>query len=461
MDAGQYSKGQTVPPLMSMVTLGSLQYTDAGQPVPIKVDIQGNIDKGFFEADGDWTCYRRNYFSCVCSYSLSPWLPSSSIQFVQSGGQTYTVLDFYMCISAVVAENDSQKIELVQHTPKRDKGPTEEPKKIRMQPKTLQHHSMFSHDGGLGGSRMGYGAPDPYGNGQAGGECLTEHTFERIQFKQATANNGKRRAAQQYYHLVIELWANVGPQAPDSFVKVAYRKSAKMIVRGRSPGHYQGERHKSTSSGPGGGSTGMPGYPGGMMNADFGAPGGNMLGGGYGGGDYARNNNPYGGAQRHHHDLGLEPLMQADDPKVLDSHKSAYLYFDGPISEATQHHHHQQHQHQHHNHNHNHQHQHQPDGRGTVDMFTHQSSSSNGTGGRGGGAGAGVPPDGILPHMTTTTSTTLDSHREGVKRDPESGLLPSLFQPGPHSHRCSPFSAKTTSEGYYPSMMLQPGVSLT
>ncbi|KAH6687701.1 hypothetical protein F5X68DRAFT_190272 [Plectosphaerella plurivora] len=454
MDAGQYSKNQ-VPPLMSIVTLGSLQYTDANQPVPIKVDVQGNIDKGFFEADGDWTCYRRNYFSCICSYSLSPWLPSSSIQFVQSGGQTYTVLDFYMCISAVVAENDSQKIELVQHTPKRDKGPTEEPKKIRMQPKMLQHHSMFSHDGGLGGSRMGgYGAPDPYGNGgqSNGGECLTEHTFERIQFKQATANNGKRRAAQQYYHLVIELWANVGNQAPDSFVKVAYRKSAKMIVRGRSPGHYQGERHKSTSSGPGGGSTGMPGYPGGMMNTDFGAAGGNMLSGGYSGGDYARNaNNPYGSAQRHQHDMGLEPsMLPTDDSKVLDSHKG-YLYFDGPISESTQHHHHP---HQHHQHQ-----QHQPDGRGTVDMFTHHTSSSTGGNrGDGGGGGGVIPgPDGILPHMTTT----LDSHREGVKRDPEAGLLPSLFQPGPHSHRCSPFSAKTTSESYYPSMMSQPGVSLT
>ena len=80
----------------------------------------------------------------------------------------------------------------------------------------------------------------------------TEHTFERIQFKQATANNGKRRAAQQYYHVVVELFVDLGTQIPEQFAKVAYRKSAKMIVRGRSPGHYQTERRGSTSSGPGG-----------------------------------------------------------------------------------------------------------------------------------------------------------------------------------------------------------------
>ncbi|KAK4205884.1 hypothetical protein QBC37DRAFT_463865 [Rhypophila decipiens] len=157
-----------------------------------------------------------------------------------------------MSTSAVVADNDSQAIELVQHTPKRDKGPVAKPEKVRLSPKAPQpsHRPL---------NNSMYGVADPDG-GMPHGDCPapenstpTEHAFERIQFKQATANNGKRRAAQQYYHLLVELWANCGRQnGGDQFVKIAYKKSARMIVRGRSPVHYQTGRRGITSSGPGG-----------------------------------------------------------------------------------------------------------------------------------------------------------------------------------------------------------------
>jgi hypothetical protein len=60
-------------------------------------------------------------------------------------------------------------------------------------------------------------------------------TFERVQFKTATANNGKRRAAQQYYVLLVELYAETS--AGKTF-RVATAQSAPLVVRGRSPGHY-------------------------------------------------------------------------------------------------------------------------------------------------------------------------------------------------------------------------------
>ncbi|EEY14871.1 conserved hypothetical protein [Verticillium alfalfae VaMs.102] len=273
MDQYSSKTSASVPPLSSITTLGNLSYADASSAtgtLPVKIEIQGNIDKGFFQSDCEWTCYRRNYFSCICSYSLSPYYPSQSLQFQQLGSkQPLNVFGFAMSISAVVADNDSHTIELVQHTPKRDKGPIAKPDKVRLLPKPLQpvHHplGLYAHDSGMGGpSRMAY--PDAFSGGHHAGDAYqNEHTFERIQFKQATANNGKRRAAQQYYHLVIELWADVGAQAAEKFVRVAYRKSAKMIVRGRSPGHYQGERRGSTSSGPGGSGGSMGGFSGGTM----------------------------------------------------------------------------------------------------------------------------------------------------------------------------------------------------
>ncbi|GJC96881.1 NDT80/PhoG like DNA-binding family protein [Colletotrichum higginsianum] len=320
MDSGHYtspsSRVQTsVPPLSPITDLGILQHMDGTQ---VKVDIHGNIDKGFFQSDGDWTCYRRNYFSCICSFSLNPHYPGQSLQFTQQGStQSYSVRGFAMSISAVVAENDSHTIELVQHTPKRDKGPVEKPGKVHLHPK----HPQMSHPMGIyhpdtvlgGPSRIGFSENATYGGQQSGDPYQTEHTFERIQFKQATANNGKRRAAQQYYHLLIELWADVGSQVPDKFIRVAYRKSAKMIVRGRSPGHYQSERRASTSSGPGGSGGSFTGYPNSsIMGSDFG-PAGAMLGGGYGASFDSRGNAPYG-STRHHHEL--EHMLPPRTPKL-------------------------------------------------------------------------------------------------------------------------------------------------
>ncbi|KAK0753260.1 hypothetical protein B0T18DRAFT_357569 [Schizothecium vesticola] len=260
IDTGYGSKSQqNIPPLNPIVPLGHLSYNNQAQ-TPIKVEINGIIDKGFFLADNEWTCYRRNYFSCMCSYSISPPAhPNTAIQFLRVGEQQpYPVYGFAMCISAVVADNDNLAIELVQHTPKLDEGPIVKPGKVRLSPKPPQtsHHpinNLYTNSSRNLGSSRGY----DQGFGQTQSNLINEHTFERVQFKQATANNEKRRALQEYYHLIVELWADTSTQGSDPYVRVAYRKWAKMIVRGRSPGHYQSGRRASSSSGPGvsGGST--------------------------------------------------------------------------------------------------------------------------------------------------------------------------------------------------------------
>jgi hypothetical protein len=74
-------------------------------------------------------------------------------------------------------------------------------------------------------------------------------TFERMQFKTATANNGKRRAAQQYYEIVLDLYANT---SQGKQIKVASCVSSPLVVRGRSPGHYADShtRYRSMDAGP-------------------------------------------------------------------------------------------------------------------------------------------------------------------------------------------------------------------
>ncbi|KAK4226787.1 hypothetical protein QBC38DRAFT_455921 [Podospora fimiseda] len=421
MDGTYGSKSQqNIPPLGPLTSHGHLSYMDATS-TPIKVDIHGVIDKGFFMADNEWTCYRRNYFSCVCSYSLTPLIPSAGMQFVPTGSQqAHTVYGFAMCISAVVAENENHAIELVQHTPKRDKGPIAKPEKVRLAPKPPQanHHPMGLYgDGGMGsGSRydQGFVGQNPQNS------APTEHTFERIQFKQATANNGKRRAAQQYYHLIVELWADVGNNGtPDHYIKIAQKKSAKMIVRGRSPGHYQSERRGSTSSGPGGSAgSGMGGsaFPSAFGSSEYSA-GPSIIQGGYSS-TYDTRSGGYGGT-RHHHELTMEPMISPDQVKAITEPKG-YQYYPATIYEG--------------------EHDHRPH---QVELFSHH------------------------PRHDTSDSGTNSSISSGydhgkVKPELENGL-PSLFYSGPYFNdpntRLDRFTSKSSSSGHYPTLIPPPSTS--
>ncbi|KAI0023073.1 hypothetical protein F4780DRAFT_126096 [Xylariomycetidae sp. FL0641] len=417
MDSSQFGKAQTpnIPPLGNLTVNGTLLCGDggaAGSGTPIKIDISGTIDKGFFMSEGEWTCYRRNYFSCVCSYNLTPHYPNSPMHYIPSGSSnSYQVYGFAMCISAVVSDSESHAIELVQHTPKRDKGPTARPEKVRLNPKP-QQTPLGLYEGGPhylgGGSRAAY---DGGYNQSTPGSYANEHTFERIQFKQATANNGKRRAAQQYYHLLVELFADTGSQNPaDQWVKIAQRKSAKMIVRGRSPGHYQTERRGSTSSGPGG-SSGMGSYPGSqVIGGEYTTGSSSLLPNAYGTGSYDPRSGHY---TTRHHDLTMEPpILSAEDEKAIDSTK-AYQYYPATIYEGA-------------------------DRTQGIEMFSHRNDHDS---------------------MMTSTAATAESTLSKVKNEYE-GPLPSLiYTHGPHYYprNCSRFEGKPSSAGYYPTPLSQSG----
>ncbi|KAH8554765.1 hypothetical protein BGW37DRAFT_480972 [Umbelopsis sp. PMI_123] len=185
------------------------------------LQIHAKIDKGFFITNGDWTCYRRNYFQVSATLSLQPtkqgdlYEPELPI-LLGIDGQTYTVDEFLFGVSAEAASS-GKYIDLVQHTAKRDKGPQVTPPLKPVRTEGPQH-----------GLAM----------------------FERLQFKTATANNGKRRATQQYFHLNVEVFARC---SDSSIHRVAVCKSLPVVVRGRSPGHYtdKGQRRvKSLPSSP-------------------------------------------------------------------------------------------------------------------------------------------------------------------------------------------------------------------
>lgn len=338
---------QNSPPLEPTTVLYNLQTAD-GQL--IRPEIFGRIDKGFFMADNDWTCYRRNYFSLNCSYTLHPAIPTGTLHVVQGGNSHSQVYNFAISIAAVVDGREGKPIELVQHTPKRDKGPQERPSRITLAPRPPPVIGLYSgNDNGLGDrARTLYDQGYPSNSS----DQIVEATFERIQFKNATANNGKRRAAQQYYHLIVELFADVGHQGPERWIKIATRMSAPMVVRGRSPGHYQTERRDSNAStGPGSGAGGggaanlySPNDPSSRMSGDVALSGSSVSSlSGYG--------QSFDGHSHHRHDqqrlqqqhrssissmhIPVEQSLSPEDTKGIDE-SSNYMYYTTPLWEETE-----------------------------------------------------------------------------------------------------------------------------
>ncbi|KAI4108740.1 MAG: hypothetical protein L6R37_000904 [Teloschistes peruensis] len=257
------SSQDNVPPFLPTRTFGPKVIGANG--TPISVDIEARIDKGFFKSDSDWTCYRRNYFSVACSYSMKPHnnkLDPFSLQ-KSPREPNVSIQSFAVGISARVDSEDGKQIELVQHTPKRDKGPTAQPDRMRLRPHPWNTYGVYSEAGESMGTQPRLSSDydtTPYAPTSPGNQQnQTIATFDRIQFKNATANNGKRRAAQQYFHIVVELYAETPgtPSGEVQWIKIASRISAPMVVRGRSPGHYSDDRRgSSTSMGPGDGSSG-------------------------------------------------------------------------------------------------------------------------------------------------------------------------------------------------------------
>jgi meiosis-specific transcription factor NDT80 len=360
--------------------------------VNIQPEISCKIEKGFFYSqEHAWTCYRRNYFSVSCSYSLEPHVDCGAIYIKRKNENTNAtemkqIQALAVNLGASVDGSNGKIVELVQHTPKRDKGP-----QLRVaHTKLCPCHKGPSHTtpGAIGPFPTSYSyhtAANTLGNSphlplqhlttqtretqeaQAAGisfptPTATAHTFERIQFKNATANNGKRRAQQQYYHLIVELFADIrtDPSAPEEWVKVAQRVSQQVVVRGRSPSHYKNEG--PTSNNRTGTSTSLNGRQNawspfqGHTNQVY-VPNGRMLPGPGNGNHYiypamqpiGEPNAPMG-----HHMLntsamtGLEPsralptnlsngrsiFASSAAPGATDEESSGYSYYPQPLYEA-------------------------------------------------------------------------------------------------------------------------------
>ncbi|KAF2272958.1 p53-like transcription factor, partial [Westerdykella ornata] len=254
----------------------------------VRPNIHAKIEKGFFLSGNLWTCYRRNYFWVQCSYELDPHTSHRPLylQRPDRKGQLEQIQAFAVSLSAVVDGMPGKTVDLVQHTPKRDKGlqTTIPITKLWPTPPGSKHPHLTDTAYPLSAGGYGPQHPQPMSSprlplqgapdsnqlpptdtstsspsSSAGyssstsvhNQSNTTHTFERVQFKSATANNGKRRAQQQYYRVNVELYVDIRQKGANDpmWVMVARRSSCPLVVRGRSPSHYKSEGPNSAGRG--------------------------------------------------------------------------------------------------------------------------------------------------------------------------------------------------------------------
>lgn len=219
-------------------------FNDARQPVIPELFAQ--MPKNFFyhERDRNWVCYRRNYINVMTSFMLHNWTPDVPLYVRCRDGTIARVKAFSITLTAEVTDsNESRK--LVQHSPQRDKSSEKSPSRVMMMPIPTNRLGNSNHVAeGLyefADYRHHKDIDSPV--------CLTWHTFERIQFARATANNGKRPSRQQFYSMVVELSVETGnPNTASNWEKVAKTKSLGVVVRGRSPNHYKDVGNNARSS---------------------------------------------------------------------------------------------------------------------------------------------------------------------------------------------------------------------
>lgn len=169
------------------------------------------------------TCYRRNLWNCSGTITL----PRSGVSgIVTENGQHIPIVDLAASITAVESI-ESKPAEIISIP---WKGTT---------------------SGSSDEVKVGAGAPPQVPLDLAGGQEMDGNkvsvpvSWKRLQFKHATANNGRRKGLQQHYVVQINL---LGKTKTGEFVKISEIQSGPVIVRGRSPRNFDSKRDVPVSA---------------------------------------------------------------------------------------------------------------------------------------------------------------------------------------------------------------------
>ncbi|SPO04756.1 related to acid phosphatase [Cephalotrichum gorgonifer] len=165
------------------------------------------------------TCYRRNLWQCSGQISLSRQVS----HFIDEGGVRVPVEELAASITAVESI-DGKATEIISIPWKSASGAGAEESKVVGSPPNVV---------------LDLSAPQEV---DAAGRVTLTVAWKRLQFKHATANNGRRKGLQQHYVVHIDLLARAKGAGESDFVKVAEVHSGPVIVRGRSPRNFDSRK---------------------------------------------------------------------------------------------------------------------------------------------------------------------------------------------------------------------------
>lgn len=162
------------------------------------------------------TCYRRNLWQCSGQITL----PKNLSHLKDEQGQQVTVDALSASITAVesIEGKPTEIINIPWKTSNPQTGPGEdakvagEPPKIPLELSTAQEADDI--------------------------RVTLPVSWKRLQFKHATANNGRRKGLQQHYVVHMNLMAK--SKSSNDTIKIAHIQSGPVIVRGRSPRNFDG-----------------------------------------------------------------------------------------------------------------------------------------------------------------------------------------------------------------------------
>lgn len=201
-------------PFLGVTTHGTL--FNARSLVQKEVQLYANIESDVFLANGEWSYNQPSYFSCTCSYSLSPTVFGDNIKLKpESSTRSYNTIGFAMSISAVESDCELHDscVEIFQHASQGDYGPSAfGPARMLFPPRIVLYKGEETTSSGPSG-------------------ISREHTFDQLEVKAVTARNGRQPGGRLYFQLVVELFADLGSYHPEQFVKVASMKSVTIALR--------------------------------------------------------------------------------------------------------------------------------------------------------------------------------------------------------------------------------------
>ncbi|KAH9907339.1 hypothetical protein F4778DRAFT_532831 [Xylariomycetidae sp. FL2044] len=164
------------------------------------------------------TCYRRNLWQCSGQITM----PRHCSQVMNEQGRAIPIVEFYASISGI--ESIEGKATEIISIPWKSSNPAlgegQETKVASAPPKILLDLS--------GGQEVD------------GHRVSIPVSWKRLQFKSATANNGRRKGLQQHYVVQISLLGKM--KTGNELMKIADIQSGPVIVRGRSPRNFDSKK---------------------------------------------------------------------------------------------------------------------------------------------------------------------------------------------------------------------------